>query len=41
MKNYEKYADEIREYKVSKGGYFCNGDKPNVGVYAKKEEDQE
>lgn len=24
MKNYEKYADEIKEYKVSKGGYFCN-----------------
>lgn len=24
MKNYEKYADEIREYKVSRGGYFCN-----------------
>ena len=21
--------------------YFCNGGKPNVGVYAKKEEDQE
>ena len=25
MKNYEKYADEIRKYKVSKGGFFCNG----------------
>ena len=24
MKNYEKYADEIKKYKVSKGGYFCN-----------------
>ena len=24
MKNYEKYADEIRKYKVSKGGFFCN-----------------
>ena len=24
MKNYEKYAEKIREYKVSKGGYFCN-----------------
>ena len=24
MKNYEKYADEIRKYEVSKGGYFCN-----------------
>lgn len=24
MKNYEKYADEIKKYKVSKCGYFCN-----------------
>ena len=24
MKNYEKYADEIKEYKVSRGGYFCS-----------------
>lgn len=24
MKNYEKYADEIRKYEVSRGGYFCN-----------------
>ena len=24
MKNYEKYADEIRKYKVSKNGFFCN-----------------
>ena len=24
MKNYEKYADEIRKYEVSIGGYFCN-----------------
>ena len=24
MKNYEKYADEIKKYKVSKGGYFCD-----------------
>ena len=24
MKNYEKYADKIKKYKVSKGGYFCN-----------------
>ena len=24
MKNYEKYADEIRKYKVNRGGYFCN-----------------
>lgn len=24
MKNYEKYADEIKKYKDSKGGYFCN-----------------
>lgn len=24
MKNYEKYADEIRKYKASKGEYFCN-----------------
>lgn len=23
MKNYEKYADEIRKYEVSKGEYFC------------------
>ena len=24
MKNYEKYADEIKKYKVSKCGCFCN-----------------
>lgn len=24
MKNYEKYADEIKKYKVSNGGYFCS-----------------
>ena len=24
MKNYEKYADEIRKYEVSRSGYFCN-----------------
>ena len=24
MKNYEKYADEIRKYEVIKCGYFCN-----------------
>ena len=24
MKNYEKYADEIRKYKVNKDKYFCN-----------------
>ena len=24
MKNYEKYADEIKKYKVSRGGYFCS-----------------
>ena len=24
MKNYEKYKDEIKKYKVSRGGYFCN-----------------
>ena len=24
MKNYEKYADEIKKYKVSNGGYFCD-----------------
>ena len=24
MKNYEKYADEIKKYEVSRGGYFCD-----------------
>lgn len=24
MKNYEKYADKIKKYEVSRGGYFCN-----------------
>ena len=24
MKNYEKYVDEIKKYKVSNGGYFCS-----------------
>ena len=24
MKNYEKYADKIKKYKVSKDEYFCN-----------------
>ena len=24
MKNYEKYADEIKKYEVSRGGYFCS-----------------
>lgn len=24
MKNYEKYADEIKKYKVNKDEYFCN-----------------
>ena len=24
MKNYEKYANEIRKYEISRGGYFCN-----------------
>ena len=24
MKNYEKYADEIKRYKASKGGYLCS-----------------
>ena len=24
MKNYEKYADEIKKYEVSNGGYFCD-----------------
>lgn len=24
MKNYEKYADKIKKYEISRGGYFCN-----------------
>ena len=42
------YSDDISWYNLKHCGgnhyecdYFCNGGTPNVGVYAKKEEEQE